>query len=98
VFAKFVSVQGTVKESLGPINRPLILGGQLIRPGDVVKGDCDGVVVIAREDAAEVVEACRAREAAEAEYIRRYRDGETPLTVSGLAEVLRAKGLTVDLP
>jgi 4-hydroxy-4-methyl-2-oxoglutarate aldolase len=97
-FSRFVSIQGTVKESLGPVNQPLVLGGQLIRPGDVVKGDCDGVVVVAREDAAEVVEACRAREEAEAGYIRRYRDGETPLTVSRLTEVLRAKGLTVDLP
>jgi 4-hydroxy-4-methyl-2-oxoglutarate aldolase len=98
VFAQFICIQGTVKESLGPVNQPLVLGGQLIRPGDVVKGDCDGVVVIAREDAAEVVDACRAREEAEAGYIRRYRDGEAPLTVSGRTEVLRAKGLTVDLP
>ena len=83
VFAQFICIQGTVKESLGPVNQPLVLGGQLIRPGDVVKGDCDGVVVdgvvvIAREDGAEVVDACRAREEAEAGYIRRYRDGETP--------------------
>jgi 4-hydroxy-4-methyl-2-oxoglutarate aldolase len=98
VFAQYVCIQGTVKESLGPVNQPLVLGGQLVRPGDVVKGDCDGVVVIAREDVAGVVDACRVREEAEAGYIRRYRDGETPLTVSGLTEVLRAKGLTVDLP
>jgi 4-hydroxy-4-methyl-2-oxoglutarate aldolase len=97
VFSQFVSIHGTVKESLGPINQPLVIGGQLVRPGDVVKGDCDGVVVVAREDAADAVEACRAREDAEAGYIRRYHDGETPLTVSGLAEVLRAKGLTTDL-
>jgi 4-hydroxy-4-methyl-2-oxoglutarate aldolase len=98
VFSQFISIQGTVKETLGPVNQPVVLGGQVIRPGDVVKGDCDGVVVIAREDAADVVEACRAREDAEACYIQRYRDGETPLSVSGLTEVLRAKGLTVDLP
>jgi 4-hydroxy-4-methyl-2-oxoglutarate aldolase len=53
--------------------------------------------VVARKDAAAAAEACRAREEAEAGYIRRYRDGETPLTVSGLDEVLRAKGLTTDL-
>ena len=98
VFSQFICIQGTVKESLGPINQPLVFGGQLIRPGDVVRGDCDGVVVVAREDAAWAVEACRAREDAEAGYIQRYRDGETPLTVSGLTEVLRAKGLTLDLP
>jgi 4-hydroxy-4-methyl-2-oxoglutarate aldolase len=43
------------------------------------------------------VEACRAREEAEAGYIQRYRDGETPLTVSGLTAVLAAKGLTTDV-
>jgi 4-hydroxy-4-methyl-2-oxoglutarate aldolase len=97
VFSRYVAIHGTVKESLGPVNQPLVFGGQLVRPGDVVKGDCDGVVVVAREDAAAAAEACRAREEAEAGYIRRYRDGETPLTVSGLNEVLRAKGLTTDL-
>ena len=79
------------------MNQPLVIGGQLIRPGDVVKGDCDGVVVVAREAAADAVEACRAREEAEAGYIQRYRDGETPLTVSGLTAVLAAKGLTTDV-
>ena len=98
VFSQYVCIQGTVKESLGPINQPLIIGGQLVHPGDVVKGDCDGVVVVARDAAAATVAACQAREAAEAEYIRRYRDGETPLTVSGLTGILRAKGLTTDLP
>jgi 4-hydroxy-4-methyl-2-oxoglutarate aldolase len=98
VFSRYIAIQGTVKESLGPVNQPLVFGGQLVRPGDIVKGDGDGVVVVAREEASDVVEACRERVAAEERYIQRYRDGETPLTVSGLTEVLRAKGLTVDLP
>ena len=94
---QFVSIQGTVKESLGPVNQPLVIGGQLIRPGDVVKGDCDGVVVVAREDAADAVEACRAREEAEAGYIQplpRRRDpahGLRPHRGAG------AKGLTTDV-
>lgn len=96
VFAKHVSMQGTVKESLGPINQPLVLGGQLVYPGDVVKGDCDGVVVVRRDEVDCAIAASRAREAAEAVYIDRYKRGETPIQVSNLAAVLEAKGLTVD--
>jgi len=96
VFSKFVSMQGTVKESLGPINQPLVFGGQLVHPGDVVKGDCDGVVIVRREEVASAITACRDRDAAEAGYIERYRRGETPIQVSNLAAVLEAKGLTTD--
>ncbi|WP_280397390.1 4-carboxy-4-hydroxy-2-oxoadipate aldolase/oxaloacetate decarboxylase [Nocardia carnea] len=96
VFAKHICIQGTVKESLGPVNQPLVFGGQLIRPGDVIKGDCDGVVVVEREEVASAIDACRERDAAEAGYIERYKNGETPIQVSGLAPILEAKGLTVD--
>nr|WP_296765912.1 4-carboxy-4-hydroxy-2-oxoadipate aldolase/oxaloacetate decarboxylase [Rhodococcus sp. (in: high G+C Gram-positive bacteria)] len=96
VFSKFLSIQGTVKESLGPINQPLVFGGQLVHPGDVIKGDCDGVVLTRREEVRSAIEACRERDAAEAEYIERYKRGETPIQVSGLGAVLEAKGLTVD--
>lgn len=96
VFAKHVCMQGTVKESLGPINQPLVFGGQLIRPGDVVKGDCDGVVVVRRDEVEFAIAASAERDAAEAAYIARYQNGETPIEVSNLAAVLEAKGLTVD--
>lgn len=97
VFAKFICIQGTVKESLGPINQPLVFGGQLVNPGDVIKGDADGVVLVRREDAESAVGACAERVAAEAGYIARYHEGQTPLTVSGLDKVLALKGLTTDL-
>ncbi|SNT09734.1 4-carboxy-4-hydroxy-2-oxoadipate aldolase/oxaloacetate decarboxylase [Rhodococcoides kyotonense] len=97
VFSKHVCIQGTVKESLGPINQPLVFGGQLIYPGDVIKGDCDGVVLTRREEVRAAIDACRERDAAEAEYIERYKRGETPIQVSNLAAVLEAKGLTVDV-
>lgn len=97
VFCKYVCIQGTVKESLGPINQPLVFGGQLVYPGDVIKGDADGVVLVRREDAECAAAACAERVAAEDGYIARYHAGETPLTVSGLEQVLAAKGLTTDL-
>ncbi|MDI9897147.1 4-carboxy-4-hydroxy-2-oxoadipate aldolase/oxaloacetate decarboxylase [Rhodococcus sp. IEGM 1381] len=96
VFSKYLCIQGTVKESLGPINQPLVFGGQLIYPGDVIKGDCDGVVLTRREKVRSAIDACRERDAAEAEFIERYKRGETPIQVSNLAGVLESKGLTVD--
>lgn len=96
VFAKHICMEGTVKETLGPINQPLVIGGQLIRPGDVLKGDCDGVVLVERAEVAFAIEASRQRDAAEAAYIERYKNGETPIQVSGLGPILEAKGLTVD--
>lgn len=96
VFSKYACMEGTVKETLGPVNQPIVFGGQLIYPGDVVKGDCDGVVVVRREEVSSVIAASRARDAAEAEYIERYKNGETPIQVSNLATILEAKGLTVD--
>lgn len=96
VFAKHVSIQGTVKESLGPVNQPVVLGDQVIHPGDVVKGDRDGVVIVRREEVQFAIQACREREAAESAYIERYKNGETPIQVSNLAAILQEKGLTVD--
>ncbi|MEV2221242.1 4-carboxy-4-hydroxy-2-oxoadipate aldolase/oxaloacetate decarboxylase [Nocardia vinacea] len=96
VFAKHVCIEGTVKETLGPINQPLVFGGQVIYPGDIVKGDCDGVVVIRREEIRSAITASRERDSAEATYIERYKTGETPIQVSNLAAILEAKGLTVD--
>ncbi|WP_327118645.1 4-carboxy-4-hydroxy-2-oxoadipate aldolase/oxaloacetate decarboxylase [Nocardia sp. NBC_01730] len=96
VFSKHVCIEGTVKETLGPINQPVVFGGQVIYPGDVVKGDCDGVVVVRRDEVPFAIAASRERDATEAAYIERYRNGETPIQVSNLAAILETKGLTVD--
>ena len=77
-------------------DHPLVFGGQLIRPGDVVKGDCDGVVIVRREDLTRAVAACRTREAAEDGYIARYHAGETPIDISGYGPMLQAKGLVIE--
>lgn len=97
VFSLSVCIRGTVKETLGQINGEIVIGGEIVRPGDVVKGDADGVVVVRREDAAEVAEKSAAREQAEAGYIRDYKSGRTIIDVCNLDAVLKAKGLTTDL-
>ena len=95
VFSLSVCVKGTVKETLGPINEPIMIGGELVRPGDIVRGDADGLVVVRKEEAAEVAAKSRAREDAEAGYIAAYKSGKTVIEVSNLAAVLAAKGLVV---
>ena len=61
VFSRGLSIRGTVKGSLGLINHPTVCGEYLVYPGDIVLGDDDGVVIIAREVAAEVLENSIAR-------------------------------------
>ena len=97
VFSGSVCIEGTVKETLGPVNHPLVVGGQLVHPGDILRGDADGVVVVRPEDAADVVTACRVREDNEATIRARHRAGEgTVVELHGLADKLRAKGLLVE--
>lgn len=94
VWSKCVSPFGTVKETLGSVNVGVVCAGQWIEPGDVVVADDDGVVVVPRRKAAEVLEACRAREEKEAMSRRRYQAGELSLDVQGMREQLERKGIT----
>jgi 4-hydroxy-4-methyl-2-oxoglutarate aldolase len=93
VWARCVSAAGTVKETLGDVNRPLVCAGQLVRPGDVIVADDDGVVVVPRRDAAQVAAAASARERSEAANRARYQAGELSLDVYGMRERLEQKGL-----
>lgn len=93
VWSRHVSAFGTVKETLGSVNVPVVCGGQLIHPGDVVIADDDGVVVVPRQHATEVLAASAAREEKEAGSRARYQKGELSLDVSGMREKLAAKGL-----
>jgi 4-hydroxy-4-methyl-2-oxoglutarate aldolase len=99
IWSRCVSAAGTVKETLGDVNLPLVCAGQLVEPGDVVVADDDGVVVVPRRRAAEVLEASRTRERKEAANRARYQAGELSLDVNRMREPLEQKGLKyVDQP
>jgi 4-hydroxy-4-methyl-2-oxoglutarate aldolase len=93
VWSRCVSAFGTVKETLGSVNVPVACAGQLVRPGDAVVADDDGVVVVARADVAAVVAASTAREAREATVRGRYQAGELGLDLQDMRGRLAAKGL-----
>lgn len=97
VFSGSVSIKGTVKETLGHINQPLVFGGELIYPGDVIKGDADGIVVVRRDEVDEAIALSAARDEKEAELIELYKQGGTTIDLCGLHDVLRTKGITTDL-
>ena len=93
VWSQHVSCQGTVKNTPGSVNVPVVLGGVTVQPGDVVCADDDGVVVVPREQAEWALEQSDARLAKEAAMRSRLEAGELGVDVYGLRQRLLDLGV-----
>jgi len=93
VWSKAISAQGTSKTIAGSVNIPIVCAAAAINPGDVIVGDADGVVVVARESAAAVADAADQRLAKEERTRDRLKAGELGLDIYGLRDVLTQRGV-----
>ena len=90
VWSRSLSCQGTAKASLGCVNLPVVCAGALIRPGDVVVGDDDGVVAVSREQAAAIAQASEQRVTKENATRETLAKGESGLDIYGWRDKLTA--------
>jgi len=84
VWTRWIRSRGATKDIVGQLDVPVEVGGQQIRPGDLVVLDADGVTVVAAERAAEVLDASRAREEKEAVKREKLQEGALSYYLDGL--------------
>ncbi|MHA7685721.1 4-carboxy-4-hydroxy-2-oxoadipate aldolase/oxaloacetate decarboxylase [Cupriavidus sp. PET2-C1] len=93
VFCRGLSIKSTGKAQLGKVNVPICIGDVVIRPGDIIVGDRDGLVVVAPEEATSALESARAREAKEDEFRSAVERGVSTAELLGLSSTLERLGL-----
>lgn len=89
VFVRGFNPSGTVKASLGKVNVPVTCGGVRVNPGDMVLGDCDGVVVVPREKEDQVFEKAQSKFAKEEKLVEELKAGKTTLEIYGFDKLIK---------
>lgn len=92
-FARIVSPMGSAKETPGSINVPIQCGGVIVRPGDIILGDDDGVVALPKERAAEVLQKAKERKDREEAMKQMFQQGKTSFEIYGFEKIFQQKGV-----
>ncbi len=93
VFSVGFAIRGTVKSTLGLINYPTVFGGAMVEPGDIILGDDDGIVIIKRSEAEEVLQKSMNRVKAEEEKTKVLMTGISSVEYNKLTKVFEDLGL-----
>jgi 4-hydroxy-4-methyl-2-oxoglutarate aldolase len=92
-FSRGLSIKGTNKCQPGKANIPVHIGGVIVNPGDIVVGDRDGLVIVAKEEVADVIALSRKREDKEIKFRESLKAGKSTIDLLGLSEILEKFGM-----
>ncbi|MDO4278825.1 MAG: 4-carboxy-4-hydroxy-2-oxoadipate aldolase/oxaloacetate decarboxylase [Lachnoclostridium edouardi] len=94
VFSAGISVMGTSKAAKGTINHPVVVGGVIVEPGDLILGDRDGIVTVPYKEAKQIIKAAEKRRDSEKGIMERLKKGESLFHIYGYQAVLDQLNIT----